>query len=774
VSDKAKFSEKCESLFALIKLLYNQNADSLKTVLASKIEKTESAQMRLNFDVNTLLEQHQSFARQQARLDRLEALQPRFAKLQALHQQISQAPALADEIRLLLAALKAEHDRASHQFAAATKQAEPVYQQERMMRERLDEMFNQLKQQEGITKDRQQHFDKIKKVYDHMRPEIDASPADFSSYDILQNLLADLEEKTALKTSFDDAQFRQNTLNSLADDINALQTNIAHIEARISQNEFQLAQQLPHKSQDILGAVNPELLQASPGRTLAAEERAALDGFVALFTPTNQGPQLFDTYFAPAQASPSLESRLSELKDQLFDKQNEKARYTLADNPLQRADDRNTLTKKIDETTALVKLFQDYPNIQVQHEQALEALAEAEALEEKAKAQHNMQKELHQQALSTLQTQQQTLQDLDALVRQRDAEIKRLDRRSEFAILAQHEGLPDPHGVELNNERLAEAYQALAAIKDHFAQLGDIIVTEYIMADLIDDIEDLAAGRTDEKLLSMYAHINTQYASLNEVIAHLQDDVREHNRQIMAGMERLAKANDKIDQAAHDINHELALGEFNDLSGVRLTVRKHPQFTSLINAWRDFDSLSANLMETRWYQQLSHVMQSNLVEQGVIVLKNTIAYVGYETKEGDAPWTDKSQSNSTTMLINVMLGNIFIHNLLQSSTHMSFPLPLDEVASISHDAIEKNINNINLKGHTIVGITTHGSSGAFTQLFTNHLIMDAKKTALPYTKQRRGVVFVPELTEAIYPQTQAELFAADDSDRDIHSVGQQA
>ena len=46
VADKHKFAEKCDNLFALIKLLYNQNADSLKTVLASKVEKTESSQMR--------------------------------------------------------------------------------------------------------------------------------------------------------------------------------------------------------------------------------------------------------------------------------------------------------------------------------------------------------------------------------------------------------------------------------------------------------------------------------------------------------------------------------------------------------------------------------------------------------------------------------------------------------------------------------------------------------------------------------------------------------
>ena len=228
--------------------------------------------------------------------------------------------------------------------------------------------------------------------------------------------------------------------------------------------------------------------------------------------------------------------------------------------------------------------------------------------------------------------------------------------------------------------------------------MGDIIVDEYITTGLRDS-SDIRAGRTEAKILATYQTIAERYASLEALIEHLQDDVREHNRQIKAGMERLAKANDKIDEATAQINSELAIGELtNDLDGVRLQVTKNEQFVSLINAWHNFDSLSDSLMEN---PLVSTAHPCDAVQFGRTrcdQLKNTIVAVGYETGEfSDAPWTDKSQSNSTTMLINVMLGNIFIHNLLASSTHMSFPPPLDEVRP-SRMKQSKNILSINQKG----------------------------------------------------------------------------
>ena len=761
VADKHKFAEKCDNLFALIKLLYNQNADSLKTVLASKVEKTESSQMRLNFDVRSLVEQHSEFAEQQSILDKLTAMQSRFLTLQSLYAKVMQEEALAKDIVLQLSVLYQQRDRATTEVQNALKKAEPLQRQEALLNESLTQKVKEMSEHRGELNLLNKQYSDCKKVYTKMRDEIDAYPADTPNQEILNNLLDHLNDKSEQKKALEDADFCQQKIKALDANIDNLKDNIAKLKVRIANSQHKLGSQLPSVTSDVLNAVNPELLLASPGRTLTSDEQNALTNFTELFTKHGQEYALFDAQFSQPTSHNSLEDKLSALEDALIDEQNERTKYTLPDNPLLRATNRQDLEKDISTTEELIQLFQDYPNIVKQHANLLTEFDTQEQVCEEFKEKLEIYRAQHVEANEQLQQQLNAVEALKQNLRILESQVERLDKRHEHAILANAELHNDPYGVELDTDNLAQKYLELSAIKVHYAQMGDIIVDEYITTGLIEDSSDIRAGRTEAKILATYQTIAERYASLEALIEHLQDDVREHNRQIKAGMERLAKANDKIDEATAQINSELAIGEFNDLDGVRLQVTKNEQFVSLINAWHNFDSLSDSLMETRWYQQLTHVMQSNLVEQGAIVLKNTIVAVGYETKEfSDAPWTDKSQSNSTTMLINVMLGNIFIHNLLASSTHMSFPLPLDEVASISHEAVEKNILSINQKGHTIVGITTHGSSGAFTQLFTNHLIMDAKKTAHPYTKNRRAVVFVPDLTEAIFPQEQAELFDA--------------
>ena len=209
----------------------------------------------------------------------------------------------------------------------------------------------------------------------------------------------------------------------------------------------------------MLNAVNPELLLASPGRTLTSDEQNALTNFTELFTKHGQEYALFDAQFSQPTSHNSLEDKLSALEDALIDEQNERTKYTLPDNPLLRATNRQDLEKDISTTEELIQLFR---TIQTLSNNMLTSLPSSTR---KSKCVKNLKKNSRYigrkyrrgQRAVTATTQCGRSPQAKSIL---ESQVERLDKRHEHAILANAELHNDPYGVELDTDNCAKVPRA--------------------------------------------------------------------------------------------------------------------------------------------------------------------------------------------------------------------------------------------------------------------------------------------------------------------------
>ena len=152
-----------------------------------------------------------------------------------------------------------------------------------------DELIGELRLLKQGEKDRKEQGETIEKT-----TLLQAQYPDYSLVEIKDVLQQYIEDKTkeldALQTTEGNIQLRA----ELEEKIRKQEERIFQIESTLTNEEFQLLQQLPTPTKTVLSAINKKLIIANPQRTITEEERLTINSFTALFKDNEASLKCFD------------------------------------------------------------------------------------------------------------------------------------------------------------------------------------------------------------------------------------------------------------------------------------------------------------------------------------------------------------------------------------------------------------------------------------------------------------------------------------------------
>lgn len=317
------------------------------------------------------------------------------------------------------------------------------------------------------------------------------------------------------------------------------------------------------------------------------------------------------------------------------------------------------------------------------------------------------------------------------------------------AVLEGDEEAPagDKVGDEESFQRTLNALQDAEKAKYEIKQK----LVELIKDGLIsDDYQLLERDDGDDAVVNTFNMLAKKFELLSHNSDVLAQDTRRHNAHIRNRLERLSKTKDKIETTVSRINRDIEGASMNDIEEARLVVDLEPLFNSLVDSWRNFDSLNTeNTLPFEWYSMLQKFVDSKAVsdDDGKLRLNHLIQDTRYETRKAGASWDSKKQSTSTHMLINTHFCDIFLDKLASQSAHIAFPLIVDEIGSIDTTQIPELIATLNNKGHYLIGVTVDGKSGAVFEAIGSYQVFTRDNlTTHPYSKERRNTA-IPRFRE---------------------------
>jgi len=123
-----------------------------------------------------------------------------------------------------------------------------------------------------------------------------------------------------------------------------------------------------------------------------------------------------------------------------------------------------------------------------------------------------------------------------------------------------------------------------------------------------------------------------------------------------------------------------------------------------------------------------------------ITMSSIITGLSYKVRiEGTSDWETKSQSGSTSTLMNLQLVKMLLIRIRASGCQTRFPLLLDEAAAVNLNQFNWLIPEVESFGFSLFGAGTYSSStelmGAFKRIFR----LDSMHTSIPYNAERTKV-----------------------------------
>ncbi|MAE92325.1 MAG: hypothetical protein CMI67_22590 [Pelagibaca sp.] len=584
-------------------------------------------------------------------------------------------------------------------------------------------------------------------------------------------LKGDLEDKKIELEQYTDQNTRNIRIAELEELINTKKGEIGTLKRKIENETFQLVNQIDKEAWEVLLSINPRLGNANPGRPLLNEEVTSILQFTSLFTANGTRFSFFDEWIDKITQCDShapekeLDDKEAELKAHMQELKNLNSMD--GEQTINIANKIKIKQKEIDVLKSDIPALENYEYVKKQtaelkEEECLKA-SELFKLEESHALLVETQTRLFDQANDIKKQhakEQQAIQQLDVLIGRYSTCEDRFDVLKQ--ALAEHQSSNGDDSCEAaTEEEMTSLVKLLEASEEAETTIKDEL-KDMMYQGLVEDTYGLLEGNhSREAIKSTFTSLSDQFSLLDKNQEILSHDTSTHNSLVRSRLERLSKTKEKIALTLQRINSDLANAKVNDLEAVRLSLTLNAHFEDLIQSWVEFDDLGDSTLPETWYNRLKEFLHSDAINQkdGKLRMDNIIQAARYETKKIDAPWDQKDQSNSTKMLINMHLCDIFIQKLSSETSHIAFPLIMDEVGSVSEEQFPDLMKGLNNKGHWLIGVTTHGKSGELIAKFTQHLVMDEAKTSKPYSKSRRNVCYPIDLdrTERLIVKEQGSL-----------------
>lgn len=756
-----------DSLRALVKMLFNQDERSLRLMTATSIELRDQDDNVLALDIESIISEQADLRRRREQLDLFKLHEPTFIDLQQNYQTLLKEREAELQFASLYASLKGLYNKQNENLHSLARQ---VHQ----FKTEQSKADSAAKSNEDNSKIEARLIADLTKKIERQTVAIDKASVIISSYfgkstaEIIEILKEDLATDQADIEAYNDGDKKRIRLDNYKIELGEKELELKKLIARMDKIEFSLINQFDRQTILKLAVINRKLADANPQRKLSKNEIDSINGFTTIFTSTASSLHFFDAtfpYFNEFNTeNPSI--RIDELRAEIRDL-NQKitalAEFDISDR-FSVGRKITELSKRIKSTESDLTLLKDLDYIQrnfqeqkKEVEQRIESLArfESESLILKVELQRCNDK------VNSIESLRIDLHQTQVKIENLLSRFNLFDRFSNLSNRMEEVSIDHNFTFTENTEEqlfnLSKLLEHIKRAKDH-VRVGLI---RMITLRLIEDEYGLLTGNSnDEDILSVFQSLAHKYTLLNEDGKVLEQAVRTHNEHFRNRLERLDKTRDRVNLFIKQINEDLSHAVINDLEAVRLSVALHPFFEDLVNSWREYDDLSSDgTLPEEWYHRLRNFLTSDAVNQTdkILRMENVIKSAGYETKKTGESWDNKAQSNSTKMLINTHLCEIFIEQLSDDeNASVQFPVIMDEIGSVSSEQFPALIHDLNLRGRKLIGVTVHGKSGDVTAPFQNILIMDELLTSEPYSNQRRNVCFsrdIETVTKKISEQT---------------------
>ena len=729
-----------QSLRTLILLLFEMKADdqAMANAVASIIEADKKfADDAFDFNIDDFLNRHDQLKQQQTQLTRIEKERPRFEKLHRDYQAY----------QTLL--------RSQHDFAAFRDGVTNALQDIGARRKAAVEAFNE---QNETLRHVLQTLKKLEQDASGLKGEIRS--ADRRIKQVEQNqkdgdlLVSQYGEMTLQEIE----DIQREELDSKKGHLAALKS-AAQAEIRLEQIEkkrqelerkleslkqqWQLQNQLEEATAAPLRAVDPRLVMASPGQDLDADSKAAIEAFARLFVPSDKG---FDWFDAEYQAQPARQTDFAEQRRQIEGELHglEKERSELADTANQQHDRPRLIERTEKEIRAIEKdldTLSRYPAA---------ATTLRDATEEKQAAEEQLARLEDQARLE--QEKQDAVQQKAAKAR---AEKDRIEERErELAGLSRSVGTVEHRFSHLKvleaEQPLAIGQVSVAAFDDLQTQLDDLEerrrsildhLRQFVYLGIHEDVEGELQkdGPASSVIRETFKSLSDLFAGMAERWNVLEQQVAIHNETVASYRQALKSNHEHIARFEAQLNRELDGVRINDLVEIRVDIHTDPKFRNLVEEANNIDPYGNQLQSDAFYDRLRVFVADFFGEGGSkrLTMDKVITGISYRTRKENAANLDKKgQSTSTTALINLELVYRLLKRVLYPGVQLSFPMVLDELASVDISQMPSLLERLRNQGFNLFSAATHSASAEVIYLIGRHLEVGQMRTARPYSPQR--------------------------------------
>src|SRR5690554_3905734 len=732
-----------QSLRTLILLLFEMKADdqAMANAVASIIEADKKfADDAFDFNIDDFLNRHDQLKQQQSQLNRIEKERPRFEKLNRDYQAYQTL-------------LRSQHDFAAFRdgvanalqdIGAKRRVALEAYNEQN---ETLRHVLQTLKKEESGLKGEIRSADRrIKQAEQNQKDGelLVAQYGEMTLQEIADIQKEELEGKRGHLAALKSAAQAEIRLEQIQRKKLELERQLENLKDRESKQQWQLQNQLDEATAAPLRAVDPRLMMASPGQDLDADSKATIEAFARLFVPNDHGFDWFDTEY---QSQSARHTNFAEQRHHIEGELHglEKERSELADTANQEHDRPQLIERTKKEIRSIEKdleTLQRYPAA---------ATTLKDATEEKQAAAEQLAKLDEQARLE--QEKQDAVQQKAAKAK---AEKERIEERErELAALSKSVGTVEhrfPHLKAVQAEQPLDIERVSAAAFDDLqSQLDDLEerrrnildhLRQFVYLGVHEDTEGELQkdSPTSSVIRETFKSLSDLFAGMAERWSVLEQQVGIHNETVASYRQALKSNHEHIARFEAQLNRELDGVRINDLVEIRVDIHTDPKFRNLVEEANNIDPYGNQLQSDAFYDRLRVFVADFFGEQGGskrLTMDKVITGISYRTRKENAANLDKKgQSTSTTALINLELVYRLLKRVLYPGVQLSFPMVLDELASVDISQMPSLLERLRKQGFNLFSAATHSASAEVIYLIGRHLEVGQMRTARPYSKER--------------------------------------
>ncbi len=735
-----------QSLRTLILLLFEMKADdrAMANAVASIVEADKKfADDAFDFNIDEFLERHEQLKQHQAQLNGIEKERARFEQLNNDYQNYQALLRSQHEF----AAFREGLANALQDIAIRRRKAVDSYQEQNQALKHLAQTLKKLEQDakslEGEIKSETRNLKKAEQ--DQRDGELLASQyGDMSLQeveDILREELADKQGHLAALKSAAQAEIRLQQIDKKRQDY---ERHLSTLADRESRQQWQLANQLDDSVVAPLRAVDQRLTLASPGRALDERTKDTIAAFAELFVANDNGFDWFDTEY-PTQSARQEDyaGQRHRLKGEL-----------------------NALEKERSELSQTTGEQYDRPQVIERTDKAIRAIdKDLETLKRFPGAETRLrdagaEKEASEDALAKVQEQGRLERERWEAVEQKAARARaekdRIEERErELTHLSRSQRTVEHRFQYLKNARCDEplaidqvsesAFEELQGRLDELENLRRSILNhlnQFVFQRLLQDSDgELQKDAPASSLIrDAFKALADLFAGLAEEWQVHHEQVEIHNETVASYRQALKSNHEHIARFEAQLNRELDGVRINDLVEIRVDIHTDPKFRNLVEEANNLDPYGNQLQSDAFYDRLRVFVADFFGDQAGskhLTMDKVITGISYRTRKENATGLDrKGQSTSTTALINLELVYRLLKRVLYPGVRLSFPLVLDELASVDVSQMPSLLERLSEQGFNLFSAATHSASTEMIYLVGRHLEVGQMRTARPYSPSR--------------------------------------